>query len=484
MLKKYIYLIVNLLLLIPSIIFVYTYAYNYVNKELVHLEKKSAVLLDMENIYKIVINLQKIRGLSNIENKNTKILNKIEVLDKKNNLLARQVNNSTIDEILKKDKKKTISSFNSYTCDIEEALLTYKLLAYKANLILNSDTKEYLLSKSVINYLPYLAEYFARIRGLSASVHEHQLDNEIKIKIKNQIYIIQELLKSTHEIKYFTDSGFAVELLSSQKKEIKFIKQELTNTKHIKFSGLEIFDIITKNIDYLHTLYNKNINNLTIFYQDKIEKKNFIKKLIIFTAICSLLVVILLNLFYFAKTQKYIKKIEQLNLIDPMTELYNRRFLEEVVSKIMSQSERNEDIYSVLMLDVDWFKKVNDTYGHDVGDTVIVEIAKVIKKNIRDADLAIRYGGEEFVIILHNPSKEGTLFVANKIHSAFGKKIFNVGNGNTIQKTLSIGIAHYPSNGDSIWKCIKYADTALYVAKTTGRNKIVEYTQNMSENKN
>jgi len=169
------------------------------------------------------------------------------------------------------------------------------------------------------------------------------------------------------------------------------------------------------------------------------------------------------------------------SLRDGMTGLHNRRFLEEIIEKIMSQSERNKDTYSIMMLDVDWFKSVNDTYGHDVGDMVIVEIGKLLKANIRDADLAIRYGGEEFVVMLHNASKEGALLVAKKIHSAFGSLIFNVGSGETIQKTMSIGIAQYPSDGDTIWKCIKYADTALYVAKTTGRNKIVEYKPEMSE---
>ncbi len=177
-------------------------------------------------------------------------------------------------------------------------------------------------------------------------------------------------------------------------------------------------------------------------------------------------------------------KLRDTSLRDGMTGLYNRRFLEEFIDKIMSQAQREEETYSVMMLDVDFFKKVNDTYGHDVGDKVITEIGKVLKDSIREADLAIRYGGEEFVVMLHNATDEGTLKVANKIHSAFGNLIFDVGNGETMQKTMSIGIAKFPKNGDTIWKCIKFADTALYVAKTTGRNKIVEYTREMTENAN
>ncbi|WP_321777697.1 GGDEF domain-containing protein [Sulfurimonas sp.] len=176
-------------------------------------------------------------------------------------------------------------------------------------------------------------------------------------------------------------------------------------------------------------------------------------------------------------------KLKDTSRRDSMTGLNNRRFLEEVIERIMSQVGRKKEIYSIMMIDIDFFKKVNDTYGHDVGDMVIVEIAKVLKENIRESDLAIRYGGEEFVIILDNATVEGTLEVARKIHRAFGDLSFDVGAGDAMQKTISIGISMFNEDADTIWKCIKLADTALYVAKTTGRNKIVKYKKEMSEGK-
>jgi diguanylate cyclase (GGDEF)-like protein len=145
----------------------------------------------------------------------------------------------------------------------------------------------------------------------------------------------------------------------------------------------------------------------------------------------------------------------------------------------MSHANRHKETYAVLMLDVDFFKMVNDTYGHDIGDKVIVALAKVLKSSIREADLAIRYGGEEFVVLLSNPTDEGIMQVARKIHSAFGALSFEVGTAESLKKTLSIGIAKFPTDGDTIWKCIKYADTALYEAKNSGRNKIVEFTPEM-----
>ena len=174
-------------------------------------------------------------------------------------------------------------------------------------------------------------------------------------------------------------------------------------------------------------------------------------------------------------------KLRDTSLRDGMTGLYNRRFLEEFIDTFMNQAKRKEETYAILMIDVDFFKSVNDTYGHDVGDEVIVKLAEVMQSSIRESDLAIRYGGEEFVVMLHNATDEGALKVAELIHQSFANTIFDIGNGETIQKTMSIGVSKFPKDGDSIWKCIKFADTALYVAKTTGRNKIVTYTPEMSE---
>jgi GGDEF domain-containing protein len=179
------------------------------------------------------------------------------------------------------------------------------------------------------------------------------------------------------------------------------------------------------------------------------------------------------------ESQILMEKLRDTSLRDGMTGLYNRRFLEEVIDKIMSQANRNNDTFAVMMIDVDFFKMVNDTYGHDVGDKVIVALAKILNSSIRDSDLAIRYGGEEFVVMLHNANDEGVMSIAKKIHSEFAKLSFDVGNTQPLQKTLSIGIAKFPTDGDTIWKCIKYADTALYEAKNTGRNKIVEFKPDM-----
>ena len=481
MIKKYIYLIVNLLLLIPGIIVVYTYAYNYVDKEVTRLEQKSSALYEMKNIYSIITNLQKIRGLSNIKETDIEIFDKIEELENENYTIAKKINNPRIEAVLKRHPQGTIADFETYTYDIEALLLIYKLTAYNAKLTLNSDIKEYLLSKNVTSGLPYLVEYFARIRGLASSVENHKLSKSIKIKIQNQLYMVEELLKNAKEMEYFSDSGFINKLLNTEQKEITFIETELLNKDTITLSGLEVFNTITKNINFLNKLYYESIQNLSTYYKETTQQKNFIKSLIILVCILSIIVVIFLNLFYFMKIQKYIQKVEHLNIIDPMTQLYNRRFLENFIDKFVSQVNRQSEFFSIMMIDIDFFKKVNDTYGHDIGDKVIVAIANVLQQNIRKSDLAIRYGGEEFMVLLHYADAKAAYIIAKKLKESFNQIEFHANNGESFHKTLSIGIAEFPKDTDDIWECIKFADNALYIAKTTGRDKIVIYSKEMQE---
>ncbi|HEX5670091.1 MAG TPA: GGDEF domain-containing protein, partial [Sulfuricurvum sp.] len=138
------------------------------------------------------------------------------------------------------------------------------------------------------------------------------------------------------------------------------------------------------------------------------------------------------------------------------------------------QALRSHISYSILMIDIDYFKMVNDTYGHDCGDLVIKSLAEILQTTVRKADLPIRYGGEEFLVLLHNTTPEGALLVGEKIRTVFAAKKYQFGN-DTVAKTLSIGIAHFPGDADSIWKVIKFADLALYEAKHTGRNRVVEF---------
>ena len=159
---------------------------------------------------------------------------------------------------------------------------------------------------------------------------------------------------------------------------------------------------------------------------------------------------------------------------DQLTGLYNRKFLDEFVEKSIPQAKRAGTTYGVLMLDIDHFKSINDTYGHDIGDEAIRTISKVIKENIRESDVAIRFGGEEFLVLLYNCDEKYIAEVAMKIGKNFSKQKIKAKDA-AFTKTLSVGASIYPIDSDDIYTCIKFADIALYSAKNSGRNKAVRF---------
>ena len=179
-------------------------------------------------------------------------------------------------------------------------------------------------------------------------------------------------------------------------------------------------------------------------------------------------------------SNKLMNILEKNARTDPLTKLYNRKHLEEQIPKITSQANRTNTDFGVLMLDIDHFKMVNDTYGHDVGDVAIKIVAQTLIENTRESDIVIRFGGEEFIVLLHNCNENNIKNVAEKIRLAFLEKEIPAGNS-TIKKTMSIGTAMFPKDSKDLETCIKYADLALYEAKNTGRNKVVLFTSDLLE---
>jgi len=161
------------------------------------------------------------------------------------------------------------------------------------------------------------------------------------------------------------------------------------------------------------------------------------------------------------------KRIEELSITDRLTGLYNRLKLDEMLSLHVSMAHRHKAPFSVIMLDIDKFKSVNDTYGHQVGDTFLQEIASVLKTNIRLEDVLGRWGGEEFLILLPNMTCEGALLLAEKLRLAIETYSFStVGS-----RTSSFGVASYMQS-DNTKTIVGRADEALYRAKANGRNRV------------
>ena len=183
------------------------------------------------------------------------------------------------------------------------------------------------------------------------------------------------------------------------------------------------------------------------------------------------------------ETKRLMENLRDSTLRDPMTGLNNRRFLEEYVETLVSSVHRKRTHVAILMLDLDYFKMVNDTYGHDAGDAVLKALSSLLKQSVRASDLVIRYGGEEFLIILVDSEGEAADHVAEKIRLAVESLKVQVA-GITLQKTISIGIADFPTDSDTFWQAVKFADVAMYQAKDQGRNRVVRFNPAMwSDNK-
>lgn len=183
------------------------------------------------------------------------------------------------------------------------------------------------------------------------------------------------------------------------------------------------------------------------------------------------------------ETKRLMESLRDSMLRDPMTGLNNRRFLEEYVEILVANVQRKRTHATILMLDLDYFKMVNDTYGHDAGDAVLKALATVLKQSVRAADLVIRYGGEEFMIILLDTLGAAAEQVAENIRATVEELQVPIANA-MLKKTISIGIADFPGDSETFWQAVKFADVALYQAKEQGRNRVIRFTPSMwSDNK-
>ena len=163
----------------------------------------------------------------------------------------------------------------------------------------------------------------------------------------------------------------------------------------------------------------------------------------------------------------------KLAVTDALTDMYNHRYFQEQMKLNIDNSKRYNTPFSLIMIDIDFFKKFNDKYGHQSGDAVLRQVAGTIKKNIRSTDIPCRYGGEEMAVILTNTDKEAATTVALKICEAVRQREFELATGDWTHVTISLGVATMPNNADSVQGLIEYADKCLYIAKENGRNQVV-----------
>ncbi|MBI5267538.1 MAG: sensor domain-containing diguanylate cyclase [candidate division Zixibacteria bacterium] len=166
------------------------------------------------------------------------------------------------------------------------------------------------------------------------------------------------------------------------------------------------------------------------------------------------------------------KRTAELTIIDELTDTFNYRYFVQKFQEEKKRALRYKAPLSIIMVDIDWFKKLNDSYGHEVGNVVLRELSRVIKGCVRDVDIFCRYGGEEFVVILPQTPQSEAAVIGERIRSQIENTVVDTGKTGKVKVTVSVGISSYPENGKSHEDLVSVADQALYRAKGSGKNLV------------
>jgi diguanylate cyclase (GGDEF)-like protein len=167
------------------------------------------------------------------------------------------------------------------------------------------------------------------------------------------------------------------------------------------------------------------------------------------------------------------EKLRHQSIRDPLTGLFNRRYMEESLERELRRAVRNNELVALLMIDIDHFKQFNDTFGHQAGDTLLREFGTFLRQRTRGQDVACRFGGEEFVIILTASSLDGASQRAELLREELKQLVVQHVGQVLGALSISIGVSAFPNHGSSAEELLNAADRALYRAKSEGRDKVV-----------
>jgi diguanylate cyclase (GGDEF)-like protein len=172
-----------------------------------------------------------------------------------------------------------------------------------------------------------------------------------------------------------------------------------------------------------------------------------------------------------------LEAMKQLAIVDTLTGLHNRRFLKDYALKQIAMARRRERRLGFITMDIDHFKSFNDKYGHEAGDRILRQFAQTVTRVVRDANLATRLGGEEFLVLLPETDANGCMAAAERIRRAVTRMTVSAGDKTISQITVSLGIAVFPDHGSSVEEVLQASDKALYESKRNGRNRATLFVE-------
>jgi diguanylate cyclase (GGDEF)-like protein len=406
-----------------------------------------------------------------------KILKKdsdIDVLDSELVVLKNKILKSDIEETLKEeDKKKFFKKIifsqnkdngekNEYICLLRE---TYKDIIEKLNLAVGSDSVAELSDlASKINELSTADDFFmARSKILKVlKVYLKSVDDDreeaakfIKEIGKRLLEVEDQLLKS-----YITDSEQIEDSNTNFTSMLENHLNDLNKNVSMSQSLEEVKNAVVSKLNTIKiVIHRKNAEDKK--HQEEVKKKfvDMQEKLLMFKK-------------EMERADLNIKKMEKELLLDPLTGAYNRRAYDKRVKEEIERFFRYKTKFSMIMFDVDHFKNINDTYGHDIGDKCLSEIIKRVGPLLRLSDFLARYGGEEFAVLLPETNLEGAFNVAEKIRKTI-EEISFVYKKEKITITVSLGVCEIGESDSGYDSLFSRLDKAMYEAKNSGRNKVV-----------
>lgn len=329
-----------------------------------------------------------------------------------------------------KEQKETIDSLNQRIKDKNIELISkITSIEEQKTIILNQ-------TKNIKNYEEKLTIQTQLLEKQSKQLDEQkkQLD-EIYKNIESQKEKLSNAVLNVKEKEEVVES-----LVNLQKKK----EQEFEKAK--------------KDLEFLNSQIQEQKNNLLLKEDIISEQKNAMGIL------AALFIIILILGINGIRQNRLLKNLSQ---TDSLSGLYNRRFMNQKLEEEISKYKRYKTPFSLLLIDIDYFKKINDTYGHDKGDLIIKQISSLIQQNIRNTDISARWGGEEFLILAPNSDLNGALKLANNLKELIEKTQFEVKQ----KVTISVGVSVFEENLNQE-KLLKLADNALYKAKGSGRNRV------------
>ncbi len=355
-------------------------------------------------------------------------------------------------EILEEEDAKRIKAISAKRLQGKNVDATY------ANVKLRTKNKEIKTVKVSATTMPYKDGYAGT---------GNMIDVSDIIETKARLKLLSQAVEQTNEMIMITDiEGNIIYVNPSTLKHTQYTEEELVGNnikllksgKHTKEFYKKLWQTILNGYSYKNIFINKKKDG-TVYYDEKI---------------ISPLKTEHDDIRYFVSTSRDIterialeNELKHLATKDALTGVYNRYKINLKLEEEYKRAKRYKEIFSLVMFDIDHFKKVNDTFGHDAGDYVLQELCRIIMQNIRDTDSFGRWGGEEFMLLAPNTSKDEAFALADKIRTSVEEHPFEI-----VQKiTISIGVSEFQEN-DTVTTILKRVDEALYISKGSGRNKV------------